>query len=889
MRKPEWLFVIALLLVGVYFSYRYFSKAEKFDPLQLVPGSAGLVYEVNDPLNVYGSLTSSEIWQGLRTIEEIKQADNALQLFDSLIQSENRLERSLVSSRSLASIHVTGNESSGLMIYLPTGPGTSDILGKVLQDMGDGKLSKQTRVYNDYTIYELGAGSLKVSYILYDNYIIISTYGFLIEDVVRNINSSFKNGLFVKHANLYALPKMGDDAGNLYLNGEQLTPLSNTLLPPLSNIKQTLSTSGYLDVSVVSSKLFFSGFYFDKNQQGFVSLFKNQEAGKPESVNLVSENAAEVMLINVSDIAQWYSAWSKAFKVKHDFNNSPIQYLKGDMALATFYNNAAKNDKLLIARLADREGAVNYLNRKAEAIATSKNDTVYYERYAELDIGLIEEEEFVASFMGAPYQGFAVTYFTVYDNYLVMATTAERIKRWLEDIEVDLIWDRSVDKSEFIEENLSETSFALIYVNPWAWSLLRNSFNENTADRWFNNEEQIKQFGLMSFQFTNLDNRYYSEFKLEYNPQQVYVAQQELSDELLTQMTGRLITKPKLVRNHNNNEWEVLMQDSSTFLSLLDDQGELLWTDSLGYDITTDIYQVDFYKNRKLQYLFATDTLLHIIDRNGVQVEEFPQSLGDTDVKDLFLIDYDKSRNYRFLVSDNSGNLFMRNMNGEVLDGWNPLALNSEISDQVFHVRVRGKDRIVIGLTNGTVQVLNRRAEMQPGFPIDLEFNLGGPLHFKTGSTFESSRFTAVSSEGILVEFDLNGREYARRQVGEASSSANYKMIIDKSRNDLVIARQDINRLTIMKQDGTPILEKDFDTDNNLDVQYYYFGVDKRLYIVRDTVTGRIYLYNKTGTLVNEGTLFSDYPVSVVYRKKQSKCYIYTANNQSVEIKSFTF
>ena len=217
------------------------------------------------------------------------------------------------------------------------------------------------------------------------------------------------------------------------------------------------------------------------------------------------------------------------------------------------------------------------------------------------------------------------------------------------------------------------------------------------------------------------------------------------------------------------------------------------------------------------------------------------------------------------------------------------MAINSEISDQVFHVRVRGNDRILVGLNNGIVELRNRRGEIQEGFPLDLEFNLENPIHFKAGSTFANSRFTAISSEGILAEFDLNGQEYSRGQVDEPSSSARFSLAIDKARNDLVIVKQDINRLTILNKSGERIFEKDYDSSNGLEVQYYYLGVDKRLYIVRDKETGRLYLYNKTGTLVNENPLFSDYPVSVVYRKKQSKCYIYTANNQSVEIKSFTF
>lgn len=889
MRKPEWLFVIALLLVGAYFSYRYFSRSEKFNILQLVPGSVALVYEANDPLKVYNKITSSNLWEGFEGIKAINQAEPYLASADSLFQADTRLANLLRSNKSLVTVHVTSNTTAGLMIYLPTGPGTVNVIEAILQSGGKTEVKRQTRLYDDYTITELRAGDLALSCILYDNYIVFSTYGFLIEDVVRNINKDFETGFFVRNSNLIAVPKLGDDAGNLYLNGEQTTALANIVLPPKSTIRQWLAQSGYVDISLSGDKLFTSGFLYDNSYEGFVSIFQNQEAGQPESVYLVSEDAAQVVVINVANLPSWYANWAERFNLNGDLSESLLANLKGDISISTYYNTTDANDKLILAKLADKAGAVNYLNRKAEVIAAAKNDTVYYEHYADLNIGLVEEEDYPASILGPVFSGFENTYFTVYDDLLVMAPTVERIKVWLNDIDNDLVWLRSVEKSSFIEENLSETSFALVYTNPWAWSLIKDRLNGTYRAWWQENEESLKQFGLLSFQFANLDNRYYVELKLSYDPQQVYVAQQELSDEQLTQFTGKLIVKPKLVKNHKNNQWEVLIQDSASFISLLDNSGELLWTDSLGENIMTDIYQVDFYKNRKLQYLFATDTTLHIIDRNGVEIEGYPISTGKVKIRDLFLIDYDKSRNYRFLTSDYSGHLYMRNKEGELLDGWNPLSIDSEISDQVFHVRVRGKDRIVIGLSNGLIQLRNRRGELQDGFPFDLQFNLENPVHFKTGSTFNNSHFTTISTEGVLVEFDLNGREYARRQVGEPASSARFSLAIDKARNDLIITRQDINRLTIFNKDGSKILEKDYDSNNPLDVQYYYLGVDKRLYIVRDKLTGRLFLYNKAGNLVNENPLFSDYPVSVVYIKKQSKCYIYTANNQAVEIKSFSF
>jgi hypothetical protein len=73
------------------------------------------------------------------------------------------------------------------------------------------------------------------------------------------------------------------------------------------------------------------------------------------------------------------------------------------------------------------------------------------------------------------------------------------------------------------------------------------------------------------------------------------------------------------------------------------------------------------------------------------------------------------------------------------------------------------------------------------------------------------------------------------------------------------------------------------------EVQYYSLGADKQLYIVRDVDTRKIYLYNKSGTLINSDNLLSDYPVSIVYRKSQSMCYIYTSIEQSVEVNYFSF
>lgn len=897
MKRPEWLFVGALLLVGIYFSYRYFSKTEKFNPLDLVPKSSVAVYETKDPLGIYSSLTESKYWQDIKKIEALNLAGQFVAVVDSIIAERRTFSKALQNNQTLISLHVTGSESAGLMFYLPTGAGSIALLEEILQNYTATPSEYKTRIYAGLTIHELLSEGHRLTFLNHKNYLVISTVGYLVEDVVRNLNNDFENNFLTANNKLLKVPKLNDDAGNLYINGSQLSAYYNTLLPALSPQEGELAQAIFMDLSLTKDGLLMSGFLFQDNPANFAAIFANQEAGFPATLRLVPDNAALVMSINVSDVKSWHSKWMNKFDiemVKKGQVTAPttnfVKNILGDITLITLNsNNTSTNDKLLLLRLSDKEGMMNVLNKQAEDIVSQTQDTVYYEQFAGYKIGLIEQEEFVSSILGKPFSGFGSTYFMLYGDYLVLSTSSEQIKNWLTDIEHDLVWGRSLKRRSFIDESLGETSFAIIFNNPWSWSLALDGFNLEHQQWWQKNEQPIKQFGLASFQFTNLDNRFYAEVNILYQPQQVETGQQRLNDKSLSQLSNKIIKKPKLVRNHNNNLWEVFLQDSTNKISLLDDKGEILWQEAFPKPITSDIYQLDYYKNGKLQYLFATDSAIYIVDRNGAYLEGFPVHFNDFQVKQLYLIDYDHSKNYRLLITDNSGNLRMFNQQVEPLEGWSPLSFNSTISDQVFHVRVRGKDRIVVAQQNGNVDLRNRRGEVQPPFSVDLEFNIVNPIHFTVGSTFESARFVTISREGMMVTFDLNGKLYGRNQLDQPSNSSTFTLIKDAVNNDFVIARQDLNRLALLSRKGEVIFEKDYQTNGQKDVQYYSLGADKQLYIVRDVDARKIYLYNKSGTLINSDNLLSDYPVSIVYRKSQSMCYIYTSIAHSVEVNYFSF
>ena len=71
------------------------------------------------------------------------------------------------------------------------------------------------------------------------------------------------------------------------------------------------------------------------------------------------------------------------------------------------------------------------------------------------------------------------------------------------------------------------------------------------------------------------------------------------------------------------------------------------------------------------------------------------------------------------------------NKSGSILDGWNPLKMEDDIVQSPFHVRVSGKDYIIIILKNGTIHVKNRRGVNYKGFPVKLNSEISNKVHLK--------------------------------------------------------------------------------------------------------------------------------------------------------------
>src|SRR6185436_9241075 len=214
---------------------------------------------------------------------------------------------------------------------------------------------------------------------------------------------------------------------------------------------------------------------------------------------------------------------------------------------------------------------------------------------------------------------------------------------------------------------------------------------------------------------------------LQFNPR-LSPAALEQKEKVLEISLDQPVGSPfTVVRNHTTGSSELLAQDNANNLILFSSKLRSLFRVKLDGQIKSEITQIDYYKNRKLQYLFATETSIYLIDRLGNEVKGFPRTwAGKKPIRFLTVIDYDNTKNYRFLISDTGGRMILHDKEGKLVPEWNDVELGKELWAAPLPVRSRGKDYIFAITQNGIVYGFTKKGERMEGFPVNLKARPNG-------------------------------------------------------------------------------------------------------------------------------------------------------------------
>ena len=257
-----------------------------------------------------------------------------------------------------------------------------------------------------------------------------------------------------------------------------------------------------------------------------------------------------------------------------------------------------------------------------------------------------------------------------------------------------------------------------------------------------------------------------------------------ISEEFNTTLDADIIMDPYFVTNHRTKGKDIVVQDVNNTLYLISNGGKILWKKQLNGTILGKIQQVDLYKNGRLQLAFATPKRVYILDRNGNDVSPFPLRFNDNITQPLSVFDYDNTRRYRFLVTQDS-NILLYDKNGNIVNGFN-YKNSGTIKTQPKHFRIHHKDYIVF-IADNTMQILDRRGKIR--------IQTSKPYSFSGQPIFAyKNHFTTTGSQGELIQVDLKG-ELTTQNIGLEqlhTIDATSKSLVTLTENKLDIKRNSI-------------------------------------------------------------------------------------------------
>ena len=299
---------------------------------------------------------------------------------------------------------------------------------------------------------------------------------------------------------------------------------------------------------------------------------------------------------------------------------------------------------------------------------------------------------------------------------------------------------------------------------------------------------------------------------------------------------------PKWVKNYVTKKPEILTQDRSNNLYLVGEDGNIVWRKKIEDQIIGKVHQVDLYKNGRLQYAFVTNESFMIIDKNGNLVKKVKHK-NNKKVIGLSVFDYDKNRNYRFLICFEN-DIKMLDSNMKTVRGFSTKNIRSHISALPKHFRIGSKDFLVVK-TEKKLLILDRRG--------NIRLNIDEKIKSPTSETYVNKNSFIYVMNNDLVTVDLEGNA----KITPLPLDSEYGFVANQ--NNLIYVSENVMTINNVN------FELKFGNYTNPQIFF------DEIISVTDLDLKKIYLFNSDGSTLENFPIYGTSVIDISAKKNTSK------------------
>ena len=681
--------------------------------------------------------------------------------------------------------------------------------------------------YNGFTINKKIIDNIEYFSTIKNDIYIESKSKLLVENSLRNSHHTSTD----ESGDLKKLNKISNTNTTLFISEKFSNYLNNT---KLKEIFKTSNISDWMqfDVEINKNNLTLNGVGILQD-----SIFKK--------INILKNTTPTKS--NINKIVPVNFKYFKRIAYDHDEyiskieNEISINELKTVISDSIFYDVneigsiILENDSILTYSFKNNQ----LLNEK---IKNNLNSKYYYRNNEiyEFSKKIFKSENFLIN-----YSPSIKTYGTLIENILILSKNQNSI----ENIILNYNNNSTIDKS---------SQFGKAYNNIPENSNQLNVYNLNDFKSSLFNTIKIKQEDY---------NYWLSHISLDenfiYKTHSIVKTEKEintLGPKIIfnTKINNGVYFNPKWVTNYVTKKKELVVQDNKNILFLISNNGEVIWEKDLKSKIVGDIFQVDLYKNGRLQYVFNTESSFMVLDKNGNEVKKVNHKKNKK-VLGLSVFDYDKNKNYRFLICyDNQ--IKMLDSKFKIVKGFNKNNIKYNLTNSPKHFRVGSKDYLVIN-TERKLYVTDRRGNSR--IKISEDLNIAGNEVFLNSNTL-----LTLDNSNNLIKIDLNGK------VSKKPLPLDSKYLIFADNNSSIYISENI--LTINKK--------------NIEMNYGNYSRPtiflNNLIQISSLDESKIYLFKRDGSMIPYFPIFGTSNADITKNKENKSLLAVTGEKNEILVYS---
>ena len=658
-----------------------------------------------------------------------------------------------------------------------------------------------------------------------------------------------------------------NELANVFVNTRRFSDIfSSELFDDNALVRNFRSIDGWLTLDMLSgSPVSFNGFqYAESDSSSFVSFVKSQPAIEFNAFSVIPERSSAYMLVSFADAQGYDNALSEYMEstgklAERNRKVADMNKAFGFDAKAKFYSIVKREFAYIVCdNDANQERGVYVacgLHSQSAAELELRN-MVPDENIRSLGDGgvtvfSLPYDDIPAALFGDMFANCRGNYVFFIGNFMVFANSMDDIKALVRDVSLNNTMKASISHREFLGK-FSTTSTIFLYYNfPCGTEMLKRVLSRQYSSDIDAKRSAIGDNGVCGVQFKCMDGLVFCNLSFG-ELDSKHIAESEIIWE--TNIGAAVAMKPCFVKNHDTGENEILVQDKNNMLYLLDTSGKEIWHVLIDAPIRSQIYQVDAYKNGKLQYLFSTADKIYLVDRLGNFVDRYPLVLRAETTVPISVFDYDVNHNYRIFAACNDNKVYVYDISGNLLKGWDFAGTENLVNSEISHYSISSEDFIVFHDSYKVYFVARNGSEK---------------LKFLTGFKFSDNaiycdvsgtpKFVTTDENGMVRRFFKDNRQDSI-SLGEFSSRHHFAMkdIDMDGKADYIFV--DSARLSVYGNNGKLLFDYGFDSDVSAPT-FYRFGGQTRIGLV--SADGQLYLFNTNGTLHEDFPLSGEVPFSI--------------------------